>query len=96
MTIRDCDVRDAGDYTQGIDISFAADLPPSTFRGARSPAGARESSRIMAHVEPGNTVRETTLRGITMTEMSMGTVSGKSVEDALGVGIYCGDYSQCE
>jgi hypothetical protein len=28
--------------------------------------------------------------------MSMGTVRGNYVEDAVGVGIFCGDYSHCQ
>jgi len=98
VTIRDCDIRDPGStHAQGIDISFAADLPASTIEGC-TVAGGREGILVdmtMAHVEH-NTVRATTLRGITMTEMSMGTMSDNHVEDALGVGIFCGDYSECE
>jgi hypothetical protein len=98
VTIRDCDIRDpASAHAQGIDISFAADLPASTIEGCTI-TGGREGILVdmtMAHVEH-NTVRATTLRGITMTEMSMGTVNENQVEDALGVGIFCGDYSECE
>jgi nitrous oxidase accessory protein NosD len=43
-----------------------------------------------------NRVVGTRLRGITMTEMSMGTIEDNEVVGALGVGIYCGDYSHCE
>lgn len=51
----------------------------------------------MAHVDfRRNEVRETTMRAIAVTEMSMGTVSRNLVEDAIGVGVYCGDYSHCE
>jgi hypothetical protein len=42
-----------------------------------------------------NRVRDTTLRGIAITEMSMGTARENDVRDALGVGMYCGDYSHC-
>ena len=38
----------------------------------------------------------TSLRGITVTEMSMGAVEDNEVAGGLGVGIFCGDYSQCE
>jgi hypothetical protein len=31
-----------------------------------------------------------------VSEMSMGMVRQNVVEDALGVGIYCGDYSHCD
>jgi hypothetical protein len=36
------------------------------------------------------------MRGITVTEMSMGSVVHNEVSDAVGVGIFCGDYSMCE
>ena len=41
-------------------------------------------------------VSETELRAITMTEMSMGKIDGNVVDGAVGVGIFCGDYSHCE
>jgi hypothetical protein len=41
-------------------------------------------------------VRGTELRAITMTEMSMGRIEENRVEGAVGVGIFCGDYSHCE
>jgi Periplasmic copper-binding protein (NosD) len=44
----------------------------------------------------GNVVSRTTLRGISMTEMSMGSVAHNAVRDALGVGILCNDHSHCE
>ncbi len=37
----------------------------------------------------------TALRAIAVTEMSMGSVDRNVVEDATGVGIFCGDWSQC-
>jgi hypothetical protein len=43
-----------------------------------------------------NDVRGTTLRGIAVTEMSMGIVEENDVSEALGVAIYCADYSICE
>ena len=43
-----------------------------------------------------NHVRQTTLRGITVTEMAMVAVEGNTVEDALGIGILCSDYSMCD
>jgi hypothetical protein len=42
-----------------------------------------------------NRVTGTGLRGIAVTEMSMGEVARNVVEDAAGVGIFCGDYSHC-
>jgi nitrous oxidase accessory protein NosD len=43
-----------------------------------------------------NQVSGTSMRGITLTEMSMATVEDNEVEGVLGVGIFCGDYSMCE
>ena len=43
-----------------------------------------------------NHVSKTELRAITMTEMSMGKIEDNEVAGALGVGIFCGDYSHCE
>jgi hypothetical protein len=43
-----------------------------------------------------NRVSGTTLRALTLTEMSMAMVEGNDVSDSLGVGIFCGDYSECE
>ena len=31
-----------------------------------------------------------------MTEMSMGAIEANVVRDALGVGVFCGDWSHCE
>ena len=44
----------------------------------------------------GNRVEGTALRGISMTEMSMGKIEANVVRGARGVGVYCGDYSHCE
>ncbi len=97
LTIRRCNVRMRGDYTQGIDISFAFDLPPSSVSKCQVVGGQEGIVSHMAHVDfRDNEVRDTTLRGIAVTEMSMGKVRRNMVEDAVGVGIYCGDYSQCE
>jgi nitrous oxidase accessory protein NosD len=42
-----------------------------------------------------NRVTGTTLRAITMTEMSMGHIEDNVVVGALGTGIFCGDMSHC-
>ncbi len=42
-----------------------------------------------------NHVSRTTMRGISVTEMSMGMVMDNEVRDALGVGIWCNDRSMC-
>ncbi|HSI98042.1 MAG TPA: right-handed parallel beta-helix repeat-containing protein [Gaiellaceae bacterium] len=97
LTIRGCSIRMSGDHTQAIDISFAFDLPPSRVEECTVVGGQEGIVSHMAHVDfRRNHVRETTLRAIVVTEMSMGTVSRNLVEDAVGVGVYCGDYSHCE
>ncbi|HEX5469821.1 MAG TPA: right-handed parallel beta-helix repeat-containing protein [Gaiellaceae bacterium] len=96
--IRDCLVHSpASEYAQGIDISFGFDLAPSDVEGC-TVVGGREgivTHFTMARVAD-NRVVGTSLRGLTLTEMSMAVVEGNHVEDSLGVGIYCGDYSECE
>jgi len=98
VKIRDCLIHSpASAYAQGIDISFGFDLAPSLVEGCMV-IGGREgivTHFTMAHVED-NRVVGTTLRALTLTEMSMAVVEGNHVENSLGVGIYCGDYSECE
>ena len=96
VTIRDCVVESPGPYAQGIDISFAFDLEPSTVEGCTVSGGQEGIVSHFARVSVRhNTVRSTRLRAITVTEMSAGRVERNDVRDALGVGIYCGDYSSC-
>jgi hypothetical protein len=97
VTIRDCRIESLqSPYAQGIDISFAFDLPPSLVQGCIV-EGRQEG--IVSHFARVNVrrnrVHSTSLRAITITEMSMGTVEGNRVEGAEGVGIFCGDYSSC-
>jgi Right handed beta helix region len=95
--IRDCVIGVLrSPYAQGIDISFSIDLEPTLVQGC-SISGGQEG--IVTHwakvMLRGNHVTNTTLRGITVTEMSMGTVHSNRVENGIGVGIFCGDYSHC-
>jgi hypothetical protein len=97
VDIRDCTVVvGPSEYTQGIDISFSAHKHMSSVEGCRV-SGGREG--IVTHsamvLVSRNRVDGTALRGITMTEMSMGEVVENTVSGALGVGIFCGDYSEC-
>ncbi len=95
--IRDCTIDSPAGYTQGIDISFAMDRGMSAVEGC-TVRGGREgivTHSVMAALRD-NVVRGTQLRGIDMTEMSMGEVERNSVADALGVGIFCGDHSECD
>ena len=83
-------------YAQGIDISFSFDLEPTLVEDCRITGGQEGIVSHSAKVQfRDNRVSGTTLRGITVTEMSMGTVRDNHVEDAVGVGIFCGDYSHC-
>ena len=96
VTIRNCTVRSRGELAQGIEISFSMHERPSLVQGCRV-TGGREG--IVTHLAVarirGNDVRGTSLRAITMTEMSMGKIDHNTVLDALGIGIFCGDYSHC-
>jgi parallel beta-helix repeat protein len=98
VMIKDCSVSaPAGPWVQGIDISFAMDRGMSMVEGCTI-AGVREG--IVTHMSMvdlrDNHIADTTLRGITMGEMSMGTIRGNEVNGAKGVGIFCVDHSECE
>jgi parallel beta-helix repeat protein len=97
ISIHDCRIVSPPGYTQGIDISFASDLEMSMVEGCTVTGGQEGivTHSVMADIVD-NHVAGTSMRGITMTEMSMGKVEGNHVSDALGVGIYCGDHSECE
>jgi hypothetical protein len=96
VRIDDCAIESASEFAQGIDISFAADLDMSLVEDCTVTGGQEGIVTHSAHAMiRDNTVRRTTLRGITMTEMSMGEIEGNTVLDALGVGIFCGDFSMC-
>jgi Right handed beta helix region len=96
VVVRNCVVQ-SPPGGQGIDISFAMTLPPSLVEGCTVAGGSEGIVSHTAHVEfRDNEVTGTSLRGITVTEMSMGMVKANSVDGALGVGIFCGDYSVCE
>lgn len=97
VRIANCTIETSSGYTQGIDISFGVHRGMSivedcVIRGGRE--GIVTHSAIVKLED--NVVSETGLRGITMTEMSMGSIEDNTVVDALGVGIFCGDYSHCE
>jgi hypothetical protein len=98
VLIRDCTIAlGPRPYTQGIDISFSMHRHMSAVEGCEVTGGAEgivtHSAMVMVK---GNRVHGTSLRGITMTEMSMGEVLENHVADGLGVGIFCGDRSECE
>jgi hypothetical protein len=97
VAIRDCSIHGLrGSYAQAIDISFAFDLPPSLVEDCTIVGGLEGIVTHFAHAEiRDNRVRATSLRAIATTEMSMGLVRRNDVRGALGVGIFCGDYSEC-
>jgi nitrous oxidase accessory protein NosD len=97
VTVRDCVVREPiGSHAQGIDISFGFDLGRSVVERCTVTGGMEGIVTHFAHaLVRDNRVSETSLRAITLTEMSMADVEENEVENALGVGIFCGDYSVC-
>jgi nitrous oxidase accessory protein NosD len=97
VMIDDCSVRGMRSrFAQGIDISFTFDQPMSMVEGCRIRGGQEgivsDSARVMVK---RNTVTTTTLRGITVTEMSMSSVEDNHVDGGLGIGIFCADQSEC-
>jgi parallel beta-helix repeat protein len=95
--IRDCVVESLrSPWAEGIDVAFSADLGPTLVQGCRITGGYEGIVSNSAVVNlRGNEVSGTTRHGIAVTEMSMGMVQGNRVSDAVGVGIFCGDYSHC-
>lgn len=93
-----CSIADpSSPWVQGVDISYSIGRPTSMVAGCTI-AGVREG--IVTHSAEvdvmDNKVMGTTLRGITLGEMSMDMASGNDVEGAQGVGILCLDHSMCE
>jgi Right handed beta helix region len=97
VTIKHCFVDMRGiRFGQGIDISYGSDRGESLVKDCNVVGGQEGivTHSAMAMVT-GNHVRSTSLRGISMTEMSMGAVERNTVRDSNGVGIFCGDHSMC-
>jgi hypothetical protein len=96
VTIRDCRVDSPSGYTQGIDISFSADMGMSMIEGCTVVGGQQgivvDSAGADVH---GNRVSTTSYQAITMTEMSMGMIAENEVAGAVGAGIACVDQSMC-
>ncbi len=97
VVIKDCRVDMVGnELGQGIDISYNMDMGMSMVEGCTVVGGmegitTHSSMTDIAH----NQVSRTTMRGISMTEMSMGSVMDNEVRDAVGIGIWCNDRSMC-
>lgn len=96
VAIRNCIV-DVPAGAQGIDLSFAMHLPPSSIRSCTIRGGNEGIVTNLANAEiSDNDVSGTAVRAISMTEMSMGSIDDNRVRGALGIGIFCGDESHCE
>jgi hypothetical protein len=98
VMIRNCSISSPdGPWVQGIDISFSMDQEMSMVEGCTI-VGVREG--IVTHMTmvdvSHNRIGETSLRGITMGEMSMGKIEHNEVLGARGVGIFCVDHSECD
>jgi hypothetical protein len=98
VMIEDCKITSPrGPWVQGIDISFSMDKEMSMVDGCTI-VGVREG--IVTHMTmvdvTHNRIGATSLRGITMGEMSMGAIRHNDVLGAHGVGIICLDHSECE
>jgi hypothetical protein len=96
VTIMGCTIASPSGYTQGIDISFTMGYGESMVEGCAVSGGQEGIVTHSADVSlMGNHVSATSMRGIAVTEMSMGMVERNQVTGGTGVGIYCGDQSQC-
>jgi hypothetical protein len=97
IRIHDCSVDMLGNALgQGIDISYTMGYGMNMVDGCNVVGGMEG---IVTHVSMSeiadNTVSRTAMHGISMTEMSMGTIMHNEVRGARGVGIYCNDRSMC-
>ena len=97
VTIKNCRIDGLGNtYAQGIDISYAFDKSHSHIMGCTIVGGQEGIATHFVNVDiMDNAVSRTTMRGIAMTEMSMGMIEGNEVRNATGVGILCNDTSMC-
>jgi nitrous oxidase accessory protein NosD len=97
VMIKNCNVDALGNrWAQGIDISYAFDKTHSHVMGCTIVGGQEGIATHFVNVDlMDNVVTRTSLRGIAMTEMSMGMIEGNDVRDAKGVGILCNDHSMC-
>lgn len=98
VTINGCEIDSLGNpYAQGIDISYAFDREMSMVSGCTVTGGQEGIVTHFALADlVGNRISRTRLRALSMTEMSMGKIERNEVRDALGVGIFCNDHSECE
>jgi parallel beta-helix repeat protein len=97
VTIKNCSIDSLGNpYAQGIDISYAFDKETSRVMGCTIVGGQEGIAAHFVNVDlMDNHVSRTTLRGISMTEMSMGMIESNEIRNSTGVGILCNDHSMC-
>jgi len=96
VMVKGCTVASPAGYTQGIDISFAMGMGESMVEGCTISGGQEGIVTHSASVTVmGNRVSATSLRGIAMTEMSMGMIEQNQVTGSQGIGILCVDQSEC-
>ena len=98
VMIKNCNIDMLGNpLGQGIDISYNMNMGMSMVEGCNVVGGM---DGIVTHSSmteiSRNQVSRTEMAGISMTEMSMGTIRDNEVRGALGVGIGCGDRSVCD
>jgi hypothetical protein len=83
-------------FAWGIGVVNSMGRAPTTIEGC-SITGGQEG--IVSHASTvfikDNDVRSTTLRAISVTEMSQGDVDQNRIDEVVGTGLYCGDHSVC-
>jgi hypothetical protein len=83
-------------FAWGIGVVNSMGRAPSTIEGC-AVTGGQEG--IVSHASTvfirDNDVRSTTLRAISVTEMSQGDVDQNRIDQVVGTGLYCGDHSVC-
>jgi hypothetical protein len=86
-----------GRLTTGVLISYSMGRPMSMVSNCTI-VGVREGISTHSSMVDvmNNHVVGTTVRGISLSEMSMDSASGNQVESARGIGIICMDHSMCE
>ena len=83
-------------FAWGIGVVNSMGRLPTTIEGCAITGG---QEGIVSHASTvfirDNDVRSTTLRAISVTEMSQGDVDENRIEQVVGTGLYCGDHSVC-
>ena len=92
-----CQVTQLGSsFAWGIGVVNSMGWAPTTIEGC-AVTGGQEG--IVSHASTvfirDNEVHSTTLRAISVTEMSQGDVDQNRIEQVVGTGLYCGDHSVC-